>query len=198
MRDVVHACWQPQYMGNVYKCSIPVITETQLAIQTQVTQHPNCTERLHVDATIIKSYRKGYFHVSYRRRVFKMSLLSNYRVKCYDYVVKWGSDISCNLCASLVIGLLSVLRAAWYIAVTWTNVVSSFTEVDCQGAQIKSGGTVCASECLAFVSHIFGLGINPTSLHKSSRFHSFVVPQFKTFDSWCYKHLCVIPLNIRV
>ena len=30
-------------------------------------RHPNCTERLHVDATIIRSFQKDYFNVSYRR-----------------------------------------------------------------------------------------------------------------------------------
>ena len=38
MRDIDHACWQRQdFMVNLYKCSISVITKTQLAIQIQVT-----------------------------------------------------------------------------------------------------------------------------------------------------------------
>ena len=40
-----------------------------IAIQTQVTQQPNCTERQHMDATIIQLFSKSYFHVSYRRRM---------------------------------------------------------------------------------------------------------------------------------
>ena len=76
------------------------------------------TERLQVAATIIRSFRKSYFHVSYSRRmpatlarqrprlsdvcqssematllnslhfVFKIVFLPNYHVKYYDYIVK--------------------------------------------------------------------------------------------------------------
>ena len=78
---------------------------------------------LHVDATIIGSFSKIYFHVSYRRRmpgtlanqrprlgdacqnsematplnslsfVSKIFFLPKYRVKYYDYIVKWYSGI---------------------------------------------------------------------------------------------------------
>ena len=30
--------------------------------------------------------------------VFKISLLPNYRVKYYDYIVKWFSGVACNWC----------------------------------------------------------------------------------------------------
>ena len=139
--DIVHACYQRQEMVNLYKCSISVITETQFAIQSQVTQQPNCTERLHVDSTIIQSFRKSYFHISHRRRmpgtlawqrprlgdacqsgkmatlfnslffVFKISFLPNYRVKYYDYIVKWWSGVACKWCVSLDIGLGLALSA---------------------------------------------------------------------------------------
>ena len=49
-----------------------VITETQFAILSQDTQRPNSTERLHVDATIMRCFRQSYFHVSYRRRMLAM------------------------------------------------------------------------------------------------------------------------------
>ena len=38
---------------NLFNCSISVVTETQFAIQTQ----PNCTERLHVQASNLGSLR---------------------------------------------------------------------------------------------------------------------------------------------
>ena len=53
--DVFHAC--SQWQVNLHKCSISFITETQFAIQTEVTLQPNPTERLHVDATIIRYFR---------------------------------------------------------------------------------------------------------------------------------------------
>ena len=40
-------------MVKLNKGSIFIITETQFAIQSHVMQQPNCTERLHVDATIL-------------------------------------------------------------------------------------------------------------------------------------------------
>ena len=55
-RDIVHPRWKWQKMVNSYKCSISVITETQFVIQTPVTQQPNCTERLNVDAIIINTF----------------------------------------------------------------------------------------------------------------------------------------------
>ena len=33
--------------------------------------------------------------------MFKISLLSNYRVKYYDYIVKWCNGLACNWCVSL-------------------------------------------------------------------------------------------------
>ena len=41
--------------------------------------------------------------------VFKISLLTNYGVKYYDYIVKWCSGIACNWCASLDVGLILAL-----------------------------------------------------------------------------------------
>ena len=41
--------------------------------------------------------------------VFKMSLLPNYCVKYYDYIVKWCSDIVCNWYVSLDIALFLAL-----------------------------------------------------------------------------------------
>ena len=38
--------------------------------------------------------------------VFKISLLLNYHVKYYDYIVKWHSRIAGNWCVSLDIGLI--------------------------------------------------------------------------------------------
>ena len=47
-----------------------VITKAQFAIQNKVMKQPNCTERLHVDATIMRSFfRQSIFHVSYRGRM---------------------------------------------------------------------------------------------------------------------------------
>ena len=30
--------------------------------------------------------------------VFNIWFLSKYRVKCYDYIVQWRSDVACNWC----------------------------------------------------------------------------------------------------
>ena len=38
-----------------------IITDTQFDIQSQVMQQPNCTERLHVDATIMRSFQTELF-----------------------------------------------------------------------------------------------------------------------------------------
>ncbi len=46
---------------KINKGSIFVITEMQLAIQSQVMQQPNCSERLHVDATIMRSFQTELF-----------------------------------------------------------------------------------------------------------------------------------------
>ena len=43
------------------KGSIFIITETQFAIQSQVMYQPNCPERLHVDATILRSFQTELF-----------------------------------------------------------------------------------------------------------------------------------------
>ena len=61
MHDVVHACWQRQEVLNLYKWSISVITETQFATQTQVTEQHNCTEHLHVDVVQEFYAQKGPF-----------------------------------------------------------------------------------------------------------------------------------------
>ena len=42
--------------------------------------------------------------------MFKISFLPNYRVKYYDYIVKWCSGVACNLCLSLDIALILALR----------------------------------------------------------------------------------------
>ena len=67
MCDVFHAC--SQWQDNLHKCSISFITETQFAIQTEVTLQPNPTERLHVDATILRYFRD-------MQRIKKRKLLS--------------------------------------------------------------------------------------------------------------------------
>ena len=38
--------------------------------------------------------------------VFKMSLLPNYCVKYYDYIVAWCNGVALNWCVSLDIGLI--------------------------------------------------------------------------------------------
>ena len=43
--------------------------------------------------------------------VFEISLeLPNYRVKYYDYIVKWCSGLACNWCVSLDISIILALR----------------------------------------------------------------------------------------
>ena len=48
-------------MVKLNKVSIFIITETQFAIQGQVMKQPNCTERLLVDATIMRSFQTEQF-----------------------------------------------------------------------------------------------------------------------------------------
>ena len=48
-------------MVKLNKGSIFIITETQFAIQGQVMKEPNCTERLLVDATIMRSFQTEQF-----------------------------------------------------------------------------------------------------------------------------------------
>ena len=43
--------------------------------------------------------------------VFKMSYLPKYRVKYYDYIVKWCSGIQCNWCVSLDIAKMLALKS---------------------------------------------------------------------------------------
>ena len=87
-------------------------------------------ERLHVDATIIRSFTKSNFHVSYHRCMpgtfgrqqssfrdslffmLKISFLPKYRVKYYDYIVKWCSGVACNWCVLLDIGSILALTKA--------------------------------------------------------------------------------------
>ena len=133
MRDVVHAFWQLQDTLNLYKCSISVITETQFANSSYVASKLYAPERLHSDATMIRSFRKRYFHVSLRGRMpisgrisvthakearwrhcwinflVRFSFLPNCRVKYYNYIVKLCSDIACNWCVSPTIGLILAL-----------------------------------------------------------------------------------------
>ena len=59
--DVFHARLPWQGMVKLYKGSIFVITETQFANQSQVTQQPNSMERPHVDATIMRSFQAELF-----------------------------------------------------------------------------------------------------------------------------------------
>ena len=44
--------------------------------------------------------------------VFEISLLPNYCVKYYDYIVKWCSGMAYNWCVSLDIGIILALRIA--------------------------------------------------------------------------------------
>ena len=60
-RDVFRAPMPWKVMVKLYKGSICVITETQFAIQRQVMKQPNSTERLHVDATIMRSFQAELF-----------------------------------------------------------------------------------------------------------------------------------------
>ena len=50
-----------QGIMKFYKGSIFVITETHFAIQSQVTYQPNYTERIRVDATIMRSFLTELF-----------------------------------------------------------------------------------------------------------------------------------------
>ena len=56
-RDVFQARLPWEEMVKLNKGSIFIITETQFAIQSQVMSQPNCTERLHVDATIMRYFQ---------------------------------------------------------------------------------------------------------------------------------------------
>ena len=67
-RDVSQASLPWEEMVNLNKGSIFIITETKFAIQSQVMKQPNCTERLHVDATII----------SFQTELFSSFLSSTY------------------------------------------------------------------------------------------------------------------------
>ena len=59
--DVFHARLSRQGMVKLYKGSIFVIMEAQFAIQSQGMQQPNCTQRLHMDATIMGSFQTEQF-----------------------------------------------------------------------------------------------------------------------------------------
>ena len=91
-----------------------------------------------MDATIKLSFRKSYFHMSYRRRmqdklarqwpasvtqtdematllnslffVLTNLFLPSYCVKKYDYIVKCSSGVACSWCLSLVIALILALK----------------------------------------------------------------------------------------
>ena len=60
-RDVFQASLISQEMVKLNKGSIFIIMETEFAIQGQVMKQPNCTERLHVDATIMRSFQTELF-----------------------------------------------------------------------------------------------------------------------------------------
>ena len=60
-RDVFQARLPWEEMVKLNKGSIFIITETQFAIQSQVMKQPNCTERLHVHATIMRSFQTEQF-----------------------------------------------------------------------------------------------------------------------------------------
>ena len=102
--------------GEVKQRQHFIIMETQFAIQDQVMYQPNCTERLHVDATIMRSFQTEQFsrflQLLYASHfaggcqssemaallnsylvAFTNSFLPKYRVKYYDYIIKWCSGI---------------------------------------------------------------------------------------------------------
>ena len=72
-------------------------------------------KRLHVDGTIIKSFKKSYFFLcracwpgmpkwqdceTVEVIIFRVLLLPNYRIKYSAYIVKWYSGIACDWCVS--------------------------------------------------------------------------------------------------
>ena len=109
--------------GEVKQRQHFIISDTQFAIQSQVMQQPNCTERLHVDAIIMRSFQTELLssflpstyagHVNLAARsigsscqtgkmvallyslffVFKISFLPNYHVIYYDYCKVVQRDI---------------------------------------------------------------------------------------------------------
>ena len=99
-------------MVKLYKGSIFVVTETQFAIQRQVTKQATSTERLHVDATILRSYHvelfshflpssyAGHANLAVTKHwlfmpkwkygstvefMFKIYFVPKYRIQYYDY-----------------------------------------------------------------------------------------------------------------
>ena len=60
-RDVFQARLTLQEIVKLNKGSMFIITETTFAIQSQVMKQPNCTERLHVDATIMRYFQTELF-----------------------------------------------------------------------------------------------------------------------------------------
>ena len=100
---------------NLYKCSIFAITETQFAIQTGVILQPNCTKRLHVGATIIRSFRKSYFHVFYRQSVpgtLAISGHASYQIGKMPALLLFINYFSCLLfcfCLTTVSNIMIIL-----------------------------------------------------------------------------------------
>ena len=129
-------------MVNLCKCSISLIMETQFAIQSQVTQQTKLFGRstcgYNNNPVFLKEICSRFLASTYadtlaRQRprlgdacqsgkmaslleslffVFRISLLPNYRVNYYDYIVKWCSGIPCNWCVSLDIALKAVMCVA--------------------------------------------------------------------------------------
>ena len=110
-------------MVNLYICSISVITGNNWPSKLKL--QPNSTERLQVDATIMLRGKKKPMQGTLARnrrympmwqdgdtvefilfRVHTISFLPNYRVKDYDYIVKWCTGVAYNWCASLDIVLI--------------------------------------------------------------------------------------------
>ena len=60
-RGVFQARLPWQDMLKLNKGSMFVITDTQFAIQSHFMKQPNCTERLHVDATIMRYFQTELF-----------------------------------------------------------------------------------------------------------------------------------------
>ena len=69
--------------------------------------------------------------------MFKISLLSNYHVKYYEYIVKWCSGVSCNWCVSLDIGLILALimqLQSFYLRNLLCNLIA--LQLDCKHEDI--------------------------------------------------------------
>ena len=63
--------------------------------------------------------------------MFKISFLPKYRVKYYDYIVKWCSGVTCECCVSLDIALTLALSTIYwhYLTAIQTYVYSTCMKV---------------------------------------------------------------------